>query len=102
MGGCTGLRPNRAALRKCLLIRGRYPSPSRRTERVTIVAEQNPKLGLTNASRVCQHRVEHGLQFARRTTDDAQDLRGRGLLLQGFTKFARALLLSFEQAHVLD
>jgi hypothetical protein len=42
-----------------------------------------------------QHCLEHRLQFAGRTGDDAQHFRGRGLLLQRFAQLV-------EQAGVLD
>src|SRR6516225_4707780 len=47
----------------------------------TVEAEQGSKLGLADTSRIFQHGLEHWLQFAGRRADDAQHLRGRGLLL---------------------
>ena len=40
------------------------------------------EFGPADAHRVFQHRLENGLEVARRTGDDLQHLRGRGLLLQ--------------------
>src|SRR5262249_50758626 len=43
---------------------------------------QYAELGLADAGRIFEHRLEHRLQFAWRAADDLQDLRGSGLLLQ--------------------
>src|SRR5262249_45695950 len=43
---------------------------------------QTPEIGLTDASRVIQHGLEHGCDLARRAGNDTQHLRRRGLLLQ--------------------
>ena len=61
-----------------------------------------PKLASQMRDRIRQHRVKHRLQLAGRAVDDAQDLGGRGLLLQRFAQFARARLHLVEQAGVLD
>ena len=42
------------------------------------------------------------LQFARRARDDAQHLRGRGLLFQRLAQLLRSFLHVVEQPHVLD
>ena len=60
------------------------------------------ELGLADARRVLQHRLEHRLQFARRAGDDLQHLRGRGLLLQRLGQIVGALAQLVEQPRVLD
>jgi hypothetical protein len=57
---------------------------------------------LANAHRVREYGLEDRLQLPGRSRDDLQHLRGRGLLLQRFGQLARALLLGFEQPHVLN
>ena len=49
-----------------------------------------------------EDRLEHRLQFAGRTGDDLQNLRGRRLLLQGFGEIVGARLHLVEQPHVLN
>src|SRR5262245_64144457 len=49
---------------------------------ISFASIQNAELGLADASRILQHRLEHRLQLARRTANDAQHLRRRSLLLQ--------------------
>src|SRR5262245_12830219 len=51
-------------------------------EAISLGKVQIAKRGLAEARRVRQHGLEHGLKLARRARDDAQDLRGRRLLLQ--------------------
>src|SRR5215831_7125075 len=43
---------------------------------------QYAELGLADAGRIFEHRLEHRLQLAGRTADDLKDLGRRGLLLQ--------------------
>ena len=57
---------------------------------------------LAQASGALRHGVEHGLDVGRRARDDAQDLAGRGLLLQGLGEVVVARLQLREQPHVLD
>ena len=47
-------------------------------------------------------RIENRLERRSASGDDAQDLAGRSLLLQGFGEIAVARLEFLEQAHVLD
>jgi hypothetical protein len=49
---------------------------------VPFAEPKRAEFGLTNASGIRWHRLEHWLQFSGRSGDDAQHLRGRGLLLQ--------------------
>src|SRR5262245_63784774 len=51
---------------------------------------QIPEMGGANARRIFQNGLEHGLQFAWRTTDDLEHLRRRSLLLQRLGELARA------------
>src|SRR5262249_11747550 len=52
-----------------------------RAKGISLAQEQVAKLGIAQSRRILQHGLEHGLELARRTADDTQDLRGRGLLL---------------------
>ena len=63
---------------------------------------QVAEIGLADAGRIRQHRLEHRREFARRTDDDLQHLRGRRLLLQCLTEVVGALAQLVEQARVLD
>src|SRR5262245_52832750 len=65
------------------------------TKRVPLGAKQYAELGLAEPRRVCQHGLEHRLQLAGRTADDAEHLRSRGLLLKRLAQLV-------EQARVLD
>ena len=47
-------------------------------------------------------RVEHRLQIECRAADDFEHIRGRRLLIERIAQFLGALLLGFEQPHVLD
>jgi len=53
-----------------------------------VEAVQRAEFRLANASGVVQHRLEYGLQFARRGRDDPEHLRGSSLLLQRLVEFA--------------
>ena len=67
-----------------------------------LVEEQIAKSGPANVRRILQHGLKHRFQFAGRTADDFQHLRGRRLLLQRLAQFLSALLFGVEQPHVLD
>src|SRR5262249_7537314 len=58
--------------------------------------------GVAQACRVRQHGIEDGLQFSGRTTDYAEHLRGRRLLVQCLGEVSGALLQLVEQAGGLD
>src|SRR5215470_6716981 len=58
------------------------------SELVTLAEKQARKLGVAQACRVRQHGIEDRLQFSGRTTDYAEHLRGRRLLLQRLDKLA--------------
>jgi hypothetical protein len=73
-----------------------------RAKDVSLAQPQIAVLGLAESGRVRQHGLEHGLQVAGRTRDNAQDLGCRRLLLQRLAKLARASLLGIEQSNVLD
>ena len=49
-----------------------------------------------------QHRCEHRLELALRSTDDLEHLRSRGLLLKRFCQLTCSLLFSLEQPNVLN
>jgi len=70
-------------------VRGDHP------QRVMLSQIKRTEVGLTNSSRIRQHRLENRFQFSGRTRDDLQHLRSRGLLLQRFAQLV-------EQANILD
>jgi hypothetical protein len=74
-------------LNKCLRCTMHCNSP----KGISFASIQNAELGLADASRILQHRLEHRLQLARRTTNDAQHLRRRSLLLQRLGEIVGAL-----------
>src|SRR5262249_16297059 len=81
-GGLRSGMDRRVALRQLV------PFPRRvvqrnAPERIAFVQEQIAELGLADARRVRQHRLEHRLKLAWRTADYLENLRRRGLLLQG-------------------
>ena len=53
---------------------------------VTLVSQQVAKLGVADACRVLQHRLEHRLQIAWRAGDDLEHLTCCSLLLQRLGK----------------
>ena len=67
----------------------------RHFELALIGTEHDAEFGLANAQGILQHGLEHGFKFTRRARDDAQDLRGRSLLLQRFPQLV-------EQPRILD
>ena len=71
-------------------------------EFTSVIQVQVAELCAAEPSCVRQHGIEDGLQFSRRTTDDAEHLRGRRLLLQCFSQIVGALAQLVEQAGVLD
>ena len=71
-------------------------------KRISFAKPKRAEFGLTNASGIRKHRLEHWLQLTRRGTDDTQHLRGRGLLFQRLGEIAGAGLHLVEQPHVLD
>src|SRR6476620_3645923 len=71
-------------------------------KRVSFAKPKRAEFGLTNASGIRKHRLEHWLQLTRRATDDTQHLRGRNLLFQRLGEITGARLHLVEQPHVLD
>src|SRR6516225_996129 len=61
-----------------------------------LVEPEIAELGSTDSNGILQHCCEHWLKIAWRATDDLKNLRRGRLLLQGFRKLARALLLRLE------
>ena len=55
---------------------------------VAISKKQRAELGLADARRVLQDRIENRPQVSRRRADDAQNIRCRGLLPVGLREFA--------------
>ncbi|HTO90073.1 MAG TPA: hypothetical protein VMJ70_02980, partial [Candidatus Sulfotelmatobacter sp.] len=73
-----------------------------RLKHVSSEEEDDGVLRLAQALRVLRDRRDDRLNVGRRAADDAQDLRGRGLLLERLGEFAVARLELVEQPHVLD
>src|SRR5262245_45879617 len=65
------------------------------TKESSVTQVECAELGTAEPSCVRQDGLEYGLQLAGRTRDNAQDLRGGGLLLQRFTQLV-------EQAGILN
>ena len=62
----------------------------------------NRRIGVAEPRCGLDDRLEDGLQLRRCTTDNAQDLARRGLVLEGLLQLARARLDLFEETSVLD
>ena len=60
-----GDRPKRSALLKILRVRCWHAMKCDCLKQTLIVTEQNPKISLTNARRISQHRVENRFKLAR-------------------------------------
>ena len=75
-------RPETQLASACLGIGGRRVVQRDGAKRISFAKPKRAEFGLTNASGIRKHRLEHWLQLTRRATDDTQHLRGRGLLLQ--------------------
>src|SRR5262245_24175548 len=73
----------------------RHTEQCRRAHGIILDPKQHAKVGVANAHRFFQHRLEYWGQLARRRANDLEHVGGRGLLLQGFTQFV-------EQPRVLD
>src|SRR5215468_9613993 len=76
-------------------MRGGQAVQGYRPEPVALAQPQYTELGLADAHRIRQHGLEHGLKLAGRAGDDAQHLRGGGLLVERLAQLV-------EQARVLD
>ena len=61
-----------------------------RAESFSIPERQRAETRLAQPRSILQDSLEHGLQVAGRGRNDLQHLGGRGLLLQGLAKLARA------------
>jgi hypothetical protein len=95
-------RPERPPLLLELDQRGGRADSSRSVEQLAVVAEQRPEFSLADANGVLQHGLKHRLKLAWRPADHLENLRRRGLLLQGLGKIIGALAQLVEQARVLD
>ena len=78
----AGLRHNRPRFPEEFRKGRRRIDQRSRVEEFPIKPEQCTELGLADTGGVLQHGLKHGLQLARRSADNLQHLRGRGLLLQ--------------------
>jgi hypothetical protein len=88
--GSFRARPLRAALPE--LGKCRWYSEHRSCPpRAILESKQTSEIGLADAHCVLQHRSKDRLQFAWRTRDDLQHIRGRGLLLQRLGKLLPSL-----------
>ena len=66
----------------------RHADLRRRMKLTVVKAVQQAELSFADAGRVGENGLEHRLQLAWRTGDDAQHLIGSGLPLQSFTQLA--------------
>jgi hypothetical protein len=57
-----------------------HPEMRNRANATALAQEHLTKFGLADRDGMLQHRLEHRLKFSRRTGNDTQHLRGRGLL----------------------
>src|SRR5262249_18003222 len=71
-------------------------------EGVSFMQIHRAELGFADAAGALQHRLEHRLQLAWRTTDHLENLGRRGLLLQRFAQIVGPLAQLFQQAGVID
>src|SRR5207248_11459323 len=62
-------------------------APGCRQKALTVISTKDAGIGLTEAGRLFEHRLEHRRQVARRGVDDPQHLGGRGLLFQRLARF---------------
>src|SRR6516165_6677911 len=67
-----------------------------------VVAKDESKFGFTELQRINEDGLKYRLQLAGRRTDNAQYLRGCGLLIQRFAEIIRAFPQLVEQPRVLD
>ena len=81
---------------------GRHAMQRNIAECFAVVEIEHTELRFTKSHRALQHGVEDRFQFARRTGNRAEHLRGRGLLLKRPGKIVRALAQFIQQPRVLD
>src|SRR6516164_2809758 len=72
------------------------------SELISLAEPQASKAGVAQVCRVCQYRIENRLQISRRTADNLEHLRCRGLSLQRLGKIVRAVTQFVKQPRVLD
>ena len=68
-----------------------------RNRLVSLVESQHHIIDPANPRRALDDGVEHRLHVRRRAADDAEHLGGCRLMLQGFTQFRIALLISLNK-----
>src|SRR5215813_516091 len=81
---------------------GYWTKMNPRSQNVSVAESQHYVVHATNPGGALDDSVEHRLHVGRRAADDAQHLRCRCLMLQGFAQFCIALLNLLEQPHILD
>src|SRR5262245_53466704 len=69
---------------------------------VLLPESQKHIINPTNPCGALDNGIKHRLHVRGRTADDAQHLRCRRLMLQGFAQFCVALLDLLEQPHILN
>ena len=57
------------------------------SKRISLASKYQPKIGLADARGVGEHGLEDRFECVGRARDHAQDIRGRGLLLQSLVEF---------------
>src|SRR5262249_59504131 len=82
---------------------GRYGTKMSSQKRsIPLVESQHHVVNPANPRGARDDGVEHWLHVRRRAADNAKHLGRCGLMLQGFSQFRIALLVLFEQPHILN
>ena len=76
--------------------------PGRGVEALAVQAENGAELRVGERAGLVEDLVEDRREVGRRARDDAEDLRGGRLLLEGLAQIPVARLQLLEEAHVLD
>src|SRR6516225_8257294 len=101
-GRSRAVWPRWIRLEKFIQDFGRKIVGRRNFQKFAIMQPDNTEYGLAQARGALNDRIEHRLSIRWRPTDDAEDLAGRGLMLQRFRQLARARLHLVEESHILD
>src|SRR5215475_15934448 len=75
---------------------------SNQLEKLAIILANVTVLSPDEPDRICNHRVQHRLEFSGRRCDDPKNFAGCGLLVQGLGELAVTILQFPEQSHILD
>ena len=78
------------------------PRPRAKPEELAVTQEDRGGRRAAERPRGIGQGLEDGVQIERRTADDLEDIRRRGLLLQRFLKILRPRLDLVEKPHVFD